>query len=93
MKINYAHNVEYPVLTHNGCHCVKVANTFQEALDYVRDNWVEGEGMNVQIQAASRWERITLCTITDNDPLDEVTPENRDIVKAVLTLLDQQNWK
>ena len=90
MKITYAHNVEYPILTHDGCHCVKVADTFQEALDYVRDNWVEGEGFNVQIQAASRWERVTLCTITDDDPLDEVSPDNREIVKAVLTLLAKQ---
>lgn len=72
MKINYDLRVKYPVLTGNGCHCVYVGATFEEALNYVRDNWVEGEGFDVEIQAATRWERITLCTITDNDPRDYI---------------------
>jgi hypothetical protein len=90
MKINYTPYVNYPVLTQNGCHCVYVGHTFEDALNYVRENWVEGEGFKVEIQAAHALNRIIICTITDDDPLDEVSPDNREIVKAVLTLLAKQ---
>ena len=90
MKINYAPHVEYPVLTHDGAHCVYVGDTFKDALEYVRYNWVEGEGFNVEIQVACNFKRITLCTITDDDPLDEVSPNNREVVKTILTLLEKQ---
>lgn len=90
MKINYTSYVEYPVFTHDGSHCVYVGNTFEDALNYVRDNWVEGEGFNVEIQAATAFRRILICTITDDDPLDEVSPDNREVVKTILTLLAKQ---
>ena len=92
MKINCNPYVKFQVVNKFHGHLVYTADTYEEAVDFVRENWVEGEDFEIEIQAVTRYQCIVLCTITDSDPLDEVTPENREVVKTVMTLLGKQDW-
>ena len=92
MKITFdPRYTKFHVINKAGYRCVYKADTYDEAISFVKENWVEGEGFEIEIQAVTRWETVTLCEITDDDPLDEVDPDNREIIKAVLTFLAKQN--
>ena len=76
MKIRW--NETFSVVTR--CNCtdiiVGVFNTFDEAFNFVKDNWVEGEGMIVQIRATDTDDM--LCEFTD-EPQKEKVPSMQEM--------------
>lgn len=90
MKINPNLGTKFRIINKERYNCVGETDTYEQALNFVRDNWVEGEGFQIEIVAVTRWQAVTLCEITDSDPLDEVDPNNKETIKVVMDLLAKQ---
>lgn len=91
MKITFdPRYTKFHVMNKAGYRCVHEADTYDEAINFVKENWVEGEGFEIEINAVTRWETVTLCEITDSDPLDEVDPAHKETIKVVMDLLAKQ---
>lgn len=91
MKITFdPRYTKFHVVNKAGYRCVHEADTYDEAINFVKKNWVEGEGFEIEINAVTRWETVTLCEITDSDPLDEVDPAHKETIKVVMDLLAKQ---
>lgn len=58
---------KFHVVNKAGYQCVHEADTYDEAINFVKENWVEGEGFQIEIHAVTRWEAVTLCEITDGE--------------------------
>lgn len=68
MKITFdPRYTKFHVVDSATCQRLYEANTYDEALNFVKENWVEGEGFQIEIQAVTRWETVFLCTITDGE--------------------------
>lgn len=90
MKIKPNLGTKFRIINKERYNCVGETDTYEQAVNFVRDNWVEGEGFQIEIMAVTRWQAVTLCEITDSDPLDEVDPANRETIKVVMGLLAKQ---
>lgn len=91
MKITFdPRYTKFHVVNKAGYRCVHEADTYNEAINFVKENWVEGEGFEIEINAVTRWETVTLCEITDSDLLDEVDPAHKETIKVVMDLLAKQ---
>lgn len=90
MKIKPNLGTKFRIINKERYNCVGETDTYEQALNFVRDNWVEGEGFQIEIMAVTRWQAVTLCEITDSDPLDEVDPKHKETIKVVMDLLAKQ---
>lgn len=90
MKIMFSPATKFRIINKERYNCVGETDTYEQALNFVRDNWVEGEGFQIVIVAVTRWQAVTLCEITDSDPLDEVDPAHKATIKVVMDLLAKQ---
>jgi hypothetical protein len=90
MKIKPNLGTKFRIINKEKYNCVGETDTYEQALNFVKDNWVEGEGFQIEIMAVTRWQAVTLCEITDSDPLDEVDPAYKETIKIVMDLLAKQ---
>ena len=90
MKIKPNLGTKFRIINKERYNCVGETDTYEQALNFVRDNWVEGEDFQIEIMAVTRWQAVTLCEITDSDPLDEVDPKHKETIKVVMDLLAKQ---
>lgn len=85
MKMTYCEGT-FPVITHQGV-CVHIGDTLEDSINWVEENWVEGESCQAKIIEGSS--RKPIVIFSDDDPPKVCEDEN---LKEIIKLMFSRNW-
>lgn len=85
MKMTYCEGT-FPVITHQGV-CVHIGDTLEDSINWVEENWVEGESCQAKIIEGSS--RKPIVIFSDDDPPKVCEDET---LKDIIKFMFSRNW-
>ena len=85
MKMTYCEGT-FPVITHQGV-CVHIGDTLDDSINWVEENWVEGESCQAKIIEGSS--RKPIVIFSDDDPPKVCEDET---LKDIIKFMFSRNW-
>lgn len=85
MKMTYCEGT-FPVITHQGV-CVHIGDTLEDSINWVEENWVEGESCQAKIIEGSS--RKPIVTFSDDDPPKYCEDET---LKEIIKYMFSRDW-
>lgn len=85
MKMTYCEGT-FPVITHQGV-CVHIGDTLEDSINWVEENWVEGESCQAKIIEGSS--RKPIVIFSDDDPPKVCEDET---LKEIIKFMFSRDW-
>ena len=89
MKMTYCEGT-FPVITHQGV-CVHIGDTLDDSINWVEENWVEGESCQAKIIEGSS--RKPIVIFSDDDPPQSAQAGYlaSELLKYIVTHFDRED--
>ena len=83
------HEGMYPIINKGG-HCVRVEETLDAAIEWVKDNWVDGETIEMKIINSAN--RSTIVSFHEDEDDDQPKVCDDENLKEIIKLMFSRNW-